>query len=98
MAEYAGRMLSTYVDRPVIDKTGLAGRFDAHLEFAPDIPAPGTVLLNGAQVPDLPAPPIDPAGPSIFTALEEQLGLKLTRAKDPLEVIVIDHAERPSAN
>ena len=100
MTEYAGRMLSSQVDRPVIDKTGLTGRFDVHLEFAPDVAMPGAgpVRLNGVERPDLPAPSADATGPSIFTALQEQLGLKLSPAKGPVEVIVIDHAEKPSAN
>jgi uncharacterized protein (TIGR03435 family) len=100
MAELAGRMVSSHVDRPVIDKTGLTGRFDVHLEFTPDnaISGAGTVRLNGVDRPDLPGPSTDPTGPSIFTALQEQLGLKLSPARGSLEVIVIDHAERPSAD
>jgi uncharacterized protein (TIGR03435 family) len=98
MAEYAGRMLSNYMDRPVIDKTGLTGRFDIHLEFAPENAMPGTVLLNGVERPDLPTPSNDAMGPSIFNALLAQLGLKLSPAKGPVEVIVIDRAEKPSAN
>jgi uncharacterized protein (TIGR03435 family) len=98
MAELAGRMFASHVDRPVIDKTGLTGRFDVHLEFAPDdaMSGPGPVLLNGVDRPG--APSTDPTGPSIFTALQEQLGLKLSPAKGPVEVIVIDRAEKPSAN
>jgi hypothetical protein len=65
--------------RPVIDKTGLTGMFDIHLEFA------------GDNAPDA-------TGASIFTAVEEQLGLKLTSDKGPVEVLVIDRIERPSAN
>jgi len=69
------------VGRPVINKTGITGRFDIHLEFTPD---------RNADKPD--------AGPSIFTALQEQLGLKLIPAKGPGEFLVIDHVERPSEN
>jgi uncharacterized protein (TIGR03435 family) len=97
MAELAGRMLPSYVDRPVIDKTGLTGRFDVHLEFAPDnaMSRTGAVRLNGV---DSPAPSTDTTEPSIFTALQEQLGLKLSPAKGSVEVIAVDHAEKPSAN
>ena len=67
--------------RPVINKTGIAGVFDIHLEFTRD------QNLDKAD-----------AGPSIFTALQEQLGLKLVPAKGPEEYLVIDHVERPSEN
>jgi uncharacterized protein (TIGR03435 family) len=85
MASLSEGVLSNRLDRPVIDKTGLIGRFDFHLEFLPD--EHGT-----------PADPVDGAGPSIFTAVQEQLGLKLSPAKGPVEVIVVDHAEKPSPN
>jgi uncharacterized protein (TIGR03435 family) len=70
------------VGRPVIDKTGLTGRYDFDLAFAPMAPS----------TPDTPA---DPARPTIFIALEEQLGLKLQSTKGPLDVIVIDSIEPP---
>lgn len=81
--EFAKVFLDSHtVDRPVIDQTGLAGRFNFHLEYAPEG-----------------APAEDPAtGPSIFTALQEQLGLKLEPAKGPKEFLVIDHVERPTGN
>ncbi len=73
-------------DRPVIDKTGLAGVFDFHLEYAAEDARGG-------------APADDPAGaPSIFTAIQEQLGLKLEPAKGPGEFLVIDSIEKPSEN
>jgi uncharacterized protein (TIGR03435 family) len=73
--------------RPVVDNTGLTGKFDIHLEFAPDEAAAGE-----------PPPPVDPAIPAIFTALQQQLGLRLESAKGPVEVLVIEHVERLSAN
>lgn len=97
MAEFAGRMLQGQVDRPVIDKTGLTGRFDIHLEFTRDASS-GPVTLNGVVTPGEPAPFADGAGPSIFTAIQEQLGLKLSPDKGPVEVLVIDQVERPSEN
>jgi len=76
--------------RPVIDKTGIMGLFDFLLEFAPDESTPGF----GADT-----PADDPAGgPSIFTAVQEQFGLKLEPAKGPEESLVIDSVERPSEN
>jgi uncharacterized protein (TIGR03435 family) len=75
-------VLSGILDRHVIDKTGLIGVFNIHLEFARDDSLP----------------PDAAGGPSIFTALPQQLGLKLEQAKGPREHIVIDHVERPSEN
>ena len=89
MAEIASRFLANRLDRPVIDKTGLAGLFDAHLEFDRD---------NAVTTPDNPGGPADTASPSIFTAVQEQLGLKLSADKGPVEVLVIDHVEKPSEN
>src|SRR5579862_758631 len=75
--------LSSAVHRPVTDKTGLAGGFDIKLEWTPDGAEPDA---DGTRA------------PSIFTALQEQLGLRLESRKAPVEVLVIDHAERPGEN
>jgi uncharacterized protein (TIGR03435 family) len=79
--------LSGLLDLPVIDKTGFAPAFDVHLEWTAD---------DDRAVPDGVAE--KGAGPTIFTALQEQLGLKLESAKGPVEVLVIDHVEKPDAN
>jgi uncharacterized protein (TIGR03435 family) len=97
MAEFAGRMLETYTGRPVIDKTGLDGRFDFHLEFIPSRPQ-GPVQLNGEMVVLPPSDPAESGAGSIFGALQKQLGLKLTAGKAPVDVLVIDRIERPSEN
>lgn len=76
--------------RPVLDKTGLTGAFDFDLEWAPDVAAPP----RPPEAP--PAPPIDPNGSSFVTALREQLGLKLEARSGSIDVVVVDHAERPS--
>jgi len=87
------KLLNLALDRPVIDKTGHSARFDFHLEFNPD-PAPPRLPPGGDD-----AAAADPGGaPSMFTALQEQLGLKLQSAKGPGEFLVIDHVERPSEN
>jgi uncharacterized protein (TIGR03435 family) len=98
MAEFAGRMLSSVVDRPVIDRTGLPGQFDVHLEFVREDPNPGSARLNGVDSPGLPAAPDQTAGPSIFSAVQVQLGLKLSPARASVDVIVVDHVERPAGN
>ena len=91
------QLLSLALDRPVIDKTGITGTFNIHLEFAVDDSTPK--FLPGADPQMQPAPPSnDPAGPSIFTAVQQELGLKLDKAEGPEEFIVIDHVERPSGN
>jgi uncharacterized protein (TIGR03435 family) len=88
--------LSRGIDRVVIDRTGLTGNFDYQLEWTPDqIPTVGLPVgaFPGGPPPPPPAP-ID--GPSIFTAVQEQLGLKLESTRGPVNVIVIDRAERPT--
>jgi len=89
--------LSNLVGRVVADKTDLKGLYDVTLEFTPErgqmmgFPGPGP---EGRDMP----PPPDPNGPSIFTALQEQLGLKLESQKGPVEMLVIDQLEKPSEN
>jgi uncharacterized protein (TIGR03435 family) len=86
IASLANYLASAVVQRVVVDRTGLDGRFEINLEWTPDrAPLP----LNGD------ATPVSSDKPSIFTALEEQLGLKLESERGPVEVIVIDHVERP---
>jgi len=80
--------LSKEVGRDVVDKTGMTGRYHLMLKWTPD-DATEPQLLNGA--------PVD-SSPSLFTALEEQLGLKLQPAKGPVQVLVIDYVEMPSEN
>ena len=84
------------MDRPVIDRTGVQGVFDFHIEFAPDDTSPFFQSRLQA-LPDTGAS--DPSGgPSIFTALREQLGLKLDPVEAPREFLMIDSIARPSAN
>jgi uncharacterized protein (TIGR03435 family) len=86
--------LAMVVGRPVIDQTGFTGTFDLHLKFTPDQATQG---LPGGALSATPPDP-DPSRPNIFEALQEQAGLKLTSSKGPVEVLVIDHVERPTAN
>jgi uncharacterized protein (TIGR03435 family) len=84
--------LSDRVGRPIDDKTGLTGIYDFALQIGEeghDSPASG---------PDANASPDTSTGPSIFTALQEQLGLKLESEKGPVQVLVVDHMEMPAAN
>jgi uncharacterized protein (TIGR03435 family) len=88
-------MLAETVGRGVVDRTGLKGSYDIHLRWTPDIVrqnAAGTirsetVRINGIE--------FDPNGPSIFTALQEQLGLKLESGRGTVDALIIDHIERP---
>jgi len=77
--------LTNSAGRMVVDETGLTGEYDIGLEFMPE-------RLNGAPPPD------GDSGPTIFAAVQEQLGLKLEARKGPVEIIVIESAERPSGN
>jgi uncharacterized protein (TIGR03435 family) len=93
--------LSRQVDRTVIDETGLTGGYDFELNWIPDFgPArlpdgPGTQTSSAREGEATPAPP---NGPSIFTAIQEQLGLKLEPKKGSVAFFTIDHAEKPSDN
>jgi len=89
-------MLSRTLGRTVVDKTGLTGKFDISAHWTPD-QAQMMQALPGGAPPGM-QPQFDPNGPSIFTALQEQLGLKLESQKGPVDMIVIDHVERPSEN
>jgi uncharacterized protein (TIGR03435 family) len=93
MSDFTGLMQSAVLDRPVVDQTGLAGRYDFSLNWTPDDSQFGGM---GAKVP----PPTDSADalPNLYTAIQEQLGLKLEATRAPADVMVIDHVEKPSAN
>ncbi len=84
------QVLSQITQRIVIDRTGLTGMFDIDLSFTPER------MPQGPPPPGVPVPSIDPNGPSVFTAVQEQLGLKLESERAPVEVLVIDHVERPT--
>jgi len=81
--------LANQVARVVTDRTGLSGNWDFELTFTPE--RIRQQALAGTVPPD-----VDPNGPSIFTAIQEQLGLKLESTKGPVQVLVIDHIEQPS--
>ena len=93
--------LSRQVDRTVVDETGLTGAYDFELNWVPDIgPArppggPGTQTSPAGEGEATAAPP---NGPSIFAAIQEQLGLKLESKKGLVAFFTIDHAEKPSDN
>ena len=92
------RMLAAAMGRPVLDRTGFTGEFDVQLSFTPD---ESTMGLPGARGPrDVGGPQLatDPDRPTLIAALQEQLGLKLVTTKGPVEVLVIDHVERPTEN
>ena len=88
--------ISTSLDRPLIDKTGLTGYYDFSLEWiredAAQSAAAASLAAGGGAV------PAENSAPNIFTALQEQLGLKLEPTKGPVEVIVVDKSEKPSGN
>ena len=79
--------LAFQVHRTVIDKTGLKGKYDFTLKFTPDRPAPAGAD-NGTT----------DDSPSIFAALEEQLGLKLINSKGPVDTLIVEHLEQPTEN
>ena len=89
-------MLSWLLGHNVVDRTGLTGKYDFTLQWTPD-EGESPMLSNATSAANAQPPP-DPNGPSLFMALQDQLGLKLESKKGPVEIIVIDHLERPSGN
>jgi uncharacterized protein (TIGR03435 family) len=89
MTDFVSLLQRSLLDRPVVDRTGLTGRYDFDLEWAPD-----ETQFGGS----IPAAPADAAAPPLFTAMQEQLGLRLYAAKAPVPALVVDVVERPSAN
>ena len=94
------KTLGQQLRHPVIDKTGLSGKYDFNLEYTPDLtgvppPPPGALPPPGAATGNIASDP----GSTIVSALEKQLGLKLSASKAKLDVIVVDHVERiPTEN
>ena len=89
-------MLTRGLERPVLDETGLTGNYDFTITFSPDqSQSPQT---GGGAIGSAPTVALDSAAPSLSTAVEEQLGLKLQSGKGPVEIIVVDHVERPVGN
>jgi uncharacterized protein (TIGR03435 family) len=89
MNELTSLLQRAVLDRPVVNKTGLAGRYDFDLTWAPD-----ETQFGG----DVPIASADAPSPPLFTAMQEQLGLRLEATRGPVDALVIDTAERPSAN
>jgi uncharacterized protein (TIGR03435 family) len=87
MADFTHMMQAIALDRPVVDQTGLEGRFDFDLNWQPD----------DSQFAGLEAriPPLADE-PPLYTAIQEQIGLKLDSTRAPVELLVIDHVEKPS--
>jgi uncharacterized protein (TIGR03435 family) len=96
MTDFATWMQSGVMDKPVVDETELKDRYDFQLKWTPDDSQFAQFRGTGAKIPP---PSDDPnAPPSLYTAIQEQLGLKMGPAKAPDDVIVIDHVEKPSEN
>jgi uncharacterized protein (TIGR03435 family) len=92
-------MLGTQLGRPVLDKTGLAGKFDIALQWMPEQRQVQTFSFGSSDgQPSVSSATPDSNGPSLQTAIQDQLGLKLESGKGPVETIVIDHLEKPSKN
>jgi uncharacterized protein (TIGR03435 family) len=81
-------ILTGLAGRRVVNKTGLMGRYDVDLQYTPELGQPGTTS----------EPADSPDGQSLFGALQTQLGLKLESTRGPIEVLIVDHIERLSAN
>jgi bla regulator protein blaR1 len=91
------QMISQQIGSTVLDKTGLSGKYEFSLHWIPEHDA-GPMMLSGAGIPANGEAQPDNSGVSLFTALQEQLGLKLVSQRVPVEVVVIDHIQQPSPN
>lgn len=92
LADFTGFLQMLVLDRPVVNQTGIAGRFDMNVTFTPDLS-----MFNGRPMKMAVEEGTEPA-PALYDATEQQLGLKLAQEKAPVDVLVIDHVEKPSAN
>ena len=93
MRDFCDGMQGAVMDKPVVDQTGLTERYDFQLKWTPDQSQFAQMGMN------IPAATDDPnAPPSLYTAIQEQIGLKLEATKASVQVLVIDHVEKPSAN
>jgi uncharacterized protein (TIGR03435 family) len=90
MAQFASMIQRAVLDRPVLDQTGLPGKYDFDLEWTPD-----ETQFGGQEPPGATEIPLKP---DPFAAMQQQLGLKLEAAKGLVEVLFIDQAARPSEN
>jgi uncharacterized protein (TIGR03435 family) len=89
MGDFVSLLQRALLDRPVVDKTGLSGRYDFDLEWAPD-----ETQFGG----DVPVASADAPSPPFFSGIQEQLSLRLEATRGPVDALVVDKAERPSAN
>ena len=93
MTQFATQLMQL-TGRVVIDRTGLKGGYDIDLKWTPT----PEQLLPGPPPPGAQVPAFDPNGPSLFAALQEQLGLKLDGERGPVDVVVIDKISQPTEN
>ena len=91
---FLAQTLSQIVDRPILDQTKLTGKYDFELRWTPDQSSANSALGE----PLTPQSPVDSDRPNIFTALQEQMGLRLESGKGPVAFVVVDHIEMPSSN
>jgi uncharacterized protein (TIGR03435 family) len=92
MADFASLFQTSVLDRPVVDQTGLTGRFDFTLNWTPD---ESQFRAMGVRVPP---PPDNATLPNLFTAIQEQIGLRLEATRAPADVLVVDKVDKPSEN
>jgi uncharacterized protein (TIGR03435 family) len=89
MGDLVSLLQRAILDRPVIDKTGLSGRYDFDMEWAPD-----ETQFGG----DVPVASADAPSPPLFRAIQDQLGLRLVATRGPVDALIVDAAQRPSAD
>jgi uncharacterized protein (TIGR03435 family) len=90
MKDFTGLLQEVVLDKPVVDQTGLKGRYDFNLKWAPDDSQFGGHVPPPSDKPDAP--------PSLFDAVQEQIGLKIVSTSAKVDVMVVDHVEKPTAN
>jgi bla regulator protein BlaR1 len=96
--KFLARAISQESSPVVIDKTGLTGHYDFTLHYTPERPLGPPPGGDGGPGPEMKVPDSDANGPTLVTALQEQLGLKLQPTKGPVDILVVDHIEKPSPN